>query len=1518
MQRKKLLSACIAIALASPAWSAERVEEVDQSTQIGCPSDMDNLSDSERKGLPAECQRSNMAPWVALGVTSLATAIAITELAGDNDSHHHHSSTPPDDDNVIPPDDGGDVTPPDDGGNVTPPDDGGDVTPPDDGGDVTPPDDGGDVTPPDDGGDVTPPDDGGDVTPPVKFNNDIEWDKTKNTLTIRSVVFTYSQNSDGTYTLTSPDGKTVTVNDWQVDEANNTIQIDGSNAAVNIDWRYDDDGLLYITKKDTAVVNDDTHTLTIKVNDAVITDKGGNTVENGATVMDVAGNNITVNNDGESVVTGKDSIVAVLTGDYITINNNGNTIVDGGTASTITGDHATLNNHGDVKTTNGGTGASIEGNFATVDNIGNIISDGQGSVNTKITGNDAVVKQEGDLTVSGGAKGTVVTGNGAKITNKGKMSVTDADSVGIMVDGDNTFFSNTGDIDVSNSATGISINGDTGNIALAGNMNVGDLAVGLNVSGDNNKMALATNELNVTGQKAVGVNVTGGGNTIAITGNILVDKDETASDALTYFSDKSAGVNVNGDDNNITLDGSLTVVTDSEVTTRKGGQRDGSLESITGLAVTGDGNSVTLNGGIQLKGEVGQLADGTTVADKRAGYGASSIVEIDGHSSVYLNGDSTVSGDFPVGYSGLIQLSNGATLEIGEDATLNTQGVTSFEHFAVATPPVVYVQSGSLLTNNGDIDVSNMVFANVYNEGANAINNGNLTISQNSQDPMPSPAGFIALYGSSATNNGTITGKVMEQSSLKSKFSTGTSNVFLFNNDVSSITGMEAYSGSSASNGKNGIINMYGRGDVGMLAMSNSSVQNAGQITMDTLWVDENDTTQLSSDLASKDAIDYGTGMAVGTDGYGGTGSNASATNLEGGVITVYNAGAGMAAYGASNTVINQGTINLEKNENYDENLGANKYAGMDAYKGGTAINDKTGVINVDVENAVAMKGEGSSQLVNNGTINLGTSGTTQTGMIGMQLSANATADAVVENNGTINIYANDSYAFSILGSNGHVVNNGTVVIADGVTGSGLIMQGDSVNVEGINGNNGNSTEVHYANYSSPNVSGSDSSSASSGMNNLNGYVVGTSADGSAGKLKVSNASMDGVSVNTNFAAGTADTSVTFDNVVEGNNLTDAGAITSTSVVWSAQGSNDASGNVDVTMTKNAYTDVATDSSVNGVAQALDAGYTNNELYSSLNVGTTAELNSALKQISGSQATTVFREARVLSNRFSMLADAAPTMGNGLAFNVVAKGDPRAELGNDTQYDMMALRKLLALTESQNLSLEYGIARLDGDGSEKAGDNGVTGGYSQFFGLKHQMTFENGLNWNNGLRYDVHQLDSSRSVSYNGVNKTADTDVKQQYLEFRSEGAKTFTLSEGLKITPYAGVKLRHTLEDGYQERNAGDFNLNMNNGSETAVDSIVGMKLDYAGKNGWSASMTLEGGPNLSYAKSQRSATLAGAGSQRFDVDDGQKGGGINSLASVGVKYNVQDSAMHLDAYQWKEDGISDKGFMLSFKQAF
>ncbi len=2093
MQRKTLLSACIALALSGQGWAAD-ITEVEtttgekKNTNVTCPADPGKLSPEELKRLPSECSplvEQNLMPWLSTGAAALITALAVVEL-NDDDDHHHRNNSP------LPP---------------TPPDDESDDTP-------VPPTPGGDEIIPDDPDDTpTPP-------KPVSFNNDVILDKTEKTLTIRDSVFTYTENADGTISLQDSNGRKATINLWQIDEANNTVALEGVSADGATKWQYNHNGELVITGDNATVNNNGKTTVdgkdstgteingnngkviqdgdldvsggghgiditgdsatvdnkgTMTVTDpesigiqidgdkAVVNNEGESTITNGGTGTQINGDDATANNTGKTTVDGKDStgteingnngnviqdgdldvsggghgiditgdsatvdnkgtmtvtdpesmgiqidgdkaIVnnegestitnggtgTQINGDDATANNNGKTTVDGkdstgteingnngkviqdgdldvsggGHGIDITGDQAVVNNEGESAITNGGTGTQINGDDATANNNGKTTVDGKDSTGTEIAGNNGKVIQDGDLDVSGGGHGIDITGDSATVDNKGTMTVTDPESIGIQIDGDQAIVnnegestitnggtgtqingndatannsgkttvdgkdstgtkiagnigivnldgsltvtggahgvenigdngtvnnkgdivvsdtgsigvlingegatvSNTGDVNVSNEATGFSITTNSGKVSLAGSMQVGDFSTGVDLNGNNNSVTLAAKDLKVVGQKATGINVSGDANTVNITGNVLVDKDKTADNAAEYFFDPSVGINVYGSDNNVTLDGKLTVVSDNEVTSRQSNLFDGSAEKTSGLVVIGDGNTVNMNGGLELIGEKNALADGSQVASLRTGYSYTSVIVVSGESSVYLNGDTTISGEFPLGFAGVIRVQDKALLEIGSGATLTMQDIDSFEHHGTRTPELTYADSGAKIVNKGTVEIQNLGFAFVTGENTTGINSGTISLLQNGKDPAPSPIVLLATNGGSATNAGTITGKVTEQHSVFNKYSTGTSNSFIFNNDVSSITGLVAQSNSTIINTDSGIIDLYGRGSVGMLAIADSTAENQGKITLDSMWVDANDTTAMR-DIASNSAIDFGTGVGVGTDSYSGAGKNATAINQLGGVITIYNAGAGMAAYGASNTVINQGTINLEKNGNYDDSLAANTLVGMAVYEHGTAINDQTGVININVgtgqafyndgtgtivnygtictfgvcqsgneynntddftsliytggdtiirsgetvtlnksaavtdklagnvvnsgtlsgdqitvssgllENtsggiinnlvkldkgaviknagvmtnnvdvsggilnnagemtaqitmnagadsslvnntgtinkivqnagvfnnsgsvtgrmmsaggvfnnqtdgaimrgaaltgtavannegtwnlgsssegnntgmlevnnnsafnnrgefildndknavhinqsgtlyntghmnisnsshngavnmwggngrfindgtidvsakslvvsannagdqnaffwnqdngvinfdhdsasavkvthsnfiaqndgimnisgtgAVAMEGDKNAQLVNNGTINLGTAGTTDTGMIGMQLDANATADAVIENNGTINIFANDSFAFSVLGTVGHVVNNGTVVIADGVTGSGLIKQGDSINVEGMNGNNGNSSEVHYGDYTLPDVpkpntvsvtSGSDEAGGS--MNNLNGYVVGTNVNGSAGKLKVNNASMNGVEINTGFTAGTADTTVSFDNVVEGSNLTDADAITSTSVVWTAKGSTDASGNVDVTMSKNAYTDVATDASVNDIAKALDAGYTNNELFTSLNVGTTAELNSALKQVSGSQATTVFREARVLSNRFSMLADAAPKVGNGLAFNVVAKGDPRAELGNNTEYDMLALRKTIDLSESQTMSLEYGIARLDGDGAQKAGDNGVTGGYSQFFGLKHQMSFDNGMNWNNALRYDVHNLDSSRSIAFGNTNKTAETDVKQQYLEFRSEGAKTFEPSEGLKVTPYAGVKLRHTLEGGYQERNAGDFNLNMNSGSETAVDSIVGLKLDCAGKDGWSASATLEGGPNLSYAKSQRTASLAGAGSQHFNVDDGQKGGGINSLTSVGVKYSSKESSLNLDAYNWKEDGISDKGVMLNFKKTF
>ncbi len=1916
MQRKTLLSACIALALSGQGWAAD-ITEIEtttgekKNTNVTCPADPGKLSPEELKRLPSECSsvvEQNLMPWLVTGAaTALITTLAIVELNDDDDHHRNNSPLPP--------------TPPDDDSDDTP-------VPPTPGGDEIIPDDGPDDTP-------TPP-------KPISFNNDVILDKTEKTLTIRDSVFTYTENADGTISLQDSNGRKATINLWQIDETNNTVALEGMSADGATKWQYNHNGELVITGDNTtvnntgktivdgkgatgteiagnnAVVNQDGeldvsgggHGIDITGDSATVDNKGGMTVtdpdsigiqidgdkavvnndgdsaisnggtgtqvngdeatvnNNGKTTVDgqgstgteIAGNNAVVNQDGEldvsggghgiditgdsatvdnkggMTVTDPDSIgiqidgdKAVVNnegdnaisnggtgtqvnGDEATVNNNGKTTVDGkdSTGTEINGDKAIVNNDGDSTILDGGTGTRITGDDATANNSGNTTVDGQGSTGTEIAGNNAVVNQDGLLDVSGGGHGIDITGDSATVINKGNITVTDKDSVGVLINGDRATFANTGHIDVNNSATGMSITTSEGAISQAGSMNVGDFSTGMALSGNNNSVTLAAKDLNVTGQKATGVNISGDNNAVDIAGNILVDKDQTADNAADYFFESSVGVNVTGNNNTVSLNGELTVVSDSELTSRSHGKRDGSQENISGLIVSGDNNTISLNGGIQFIGEQKILADGSDIASLRKGFSDTSIISVDGNSSVYLNGTSTIGGDLPLGYTSIIQLKNKAILEIGRDALLGVKDIKSFNNYYEPVPKIIKATTGSKVINNGNIDIQNIGFISVSGEDTSGTNNGNITLSQYDYGNMMSGTNaLLSTDGGSVVNNGTIIGKVMEQSSVINRFeTTDVTYDELFNNSVTGITGMLSKTGAMGINNVNGIIDMYGRGSVGMLAVTQAIIENAGTIKLDSLWVDANDTTALPDNIAISNARYYGAGMAVGSDSYGSPDANVTAINQLGGVISVYNAGVGMAAYGGSNMVINQGTINLEKNENYSSSLSANTLVGMAVYQHGTAINDKTGVININVDTGQAFYNDGTGTILNYGEINLlGSpmdsadphmgatpdnldllSALTGSGETDMRtassggfvttkalanygnetLNSNVTAKAWLynqdkanltingelsvgqglENSGLLdsdtisaaaNVYNRASgsiitdllmltsgnsffnqgnFSGSIVGNSyrQNVVNTGSMTVtADGTsliggsfvlyneagailsnsnsnsavsggenaivnitrtsdslaqvnrgtitatngysaiktastgsnsngkwiwnTDTGVIsgvnpnaplidlgrgynfanagtinVQGDgavaisggttsytvqlvnsgTINVgtaqgkaDGTNGTgligikgNGRETTINnaqsgvinvYADNSwafggqtktiinngeinllcdmgcdiyAPGTTGTlnDHNSTtdiivpaatstptqgsvptvpadSSAQQKLTNYTIGTNSDGTSGMLKANNLVIsDNVKVNTGFSAGTADTTVVINDVFKGENISGAENISSSTVMWNAQGSTDASGNVDVTMTKNAYTDVVTDSSVNNVAQVLDTGYTNNDLYTSLNVGTTAELNSALKQISGSQATTVFNEARVLSNRFSMLSDAAPEVANGLAFNVVAKGDPRAELGNDTQYDMMALRKSLTLTEHQNLSLEYGIARLEGNGSDTAGDNGVTGGYSQFFGLKHQMAFDNGMSWNNALRYDVHNLDSSRSIAYGDVNKTADANVKQQYLEFRSEGAKTFELREGLNVTPYAGVKLRHTLEGGYQERNAGDFNLSMNSGSETAVDSIVGLKLDYAGKEGWSANATLEGGQNLSYVKSQRTASISGAGSQRFNIDDGQNGGGFNSLATMGVKYSSQESALQVDAFHWKEDGISDKGVMLNFKKTF
>ena len=1931
MQKKTLLSACIALALSGSGWAAD-IDDTDSATRqrketrIPCPTahSSEKLSPQQLKSLPSECSTTNdnnLYSLIAVGATSLITTLAVLELNHDDGNHAHSSDNPP-----VPPDDDNGGNTPDDGGNT--PDDGGNT--PDDGGNT--PDDGGNT--PDDGGNT--PDDGGNVTPPKEpkiFNNNVTFDEDKGTLKIRNATFTYSKNTDGTYTLTAGDGRTTVVQGWDVDTAANTVEITGVNTQGGMTWRYGKDGIIYITKTVGATVDDPANSNVFNLSDAVLTDQGGNAARNGATVIEINGSRIVLNNDGDISATGKDSVVVAMTGNDITVNNNGHMVVDGGTAGVVNGDRAILNNRGDAVITNGGAGVIVTGDNAVINNTGQSDIDGDNSVSVKVAGNATRIKMEGGLNVSGGAHGIDATGDNNEVSNKGNISVVDAHSMGVLLNGDRASFVNMGDINVSggaaddhaigvqingdnstfinvgdlnadDTATGVKITGDASDIALAGAMHVGNFASGLEVTGKNNDLSLSTNMMDVTGKQSTGVIITGDDNTIDITGDMVVDQnsvgakiagdrvslqqkgDITVNGAghgvevsgskaaisnqgkLTVKDQDSIGIAIIGDDAQFTtvgeidvslngtgvaisgdreqvnLSGDINVIQERDgsgtfqggtgisimgndssmllagninVTSSMGDQPSTSPQSLTGVTIGGENNTVDLQGdinitvdsdflepqndlyGVMVSGSnnIINLDGGINISGDSGGHFIKGV-QVTGNNSVNISGHSVMNTRQVLGTFSLISVADGGNVVFDESAVTDIQSSTrDFPNYFIGSV-IIAMGSQSAIRNNGIVnttDAQELMMANsggqVVNAGeinirpdaeshsffagmaargddsqAKNVSGGTINLTSNTQPYRGSGIGEYPVkwysntgYALLASNYGTVINETGATINLHGAGTYGVSaskgtatnageinvdgfvptvdeNGFIIDetywqtNSIYLMGGGMLAGSTDAGNGdakavNTGTINVNNEG-FGMLAMSGGTVVNQGTINLTT---DEGVTKQQDNQLFAMGAVQGGLAINdqdgvinINTDigqafykdstgtilNYGkinlfgnpmdesdshmgvtpddkdilselsGSGESISKTTTGDGFIavnnqanygdetlngdvtangwifnqpdasltingelsvnqglensghldvdsinsktTIYNretgsittdlltlngavsffnegefsgsitgnsyqqnvvntgemtvtedghslvngsflffneAGAtltnsGNAVTGGENAIIhvtrtsdsvsqvNRGTITATngysaiKTENTGSNSngkwiwntetgvinGINPVAPLVDLRRGYNFSN-AGVINVQGDNAVGISGGTTSytvKLVNSGTINVGTEqgqldGTNGEGLIGIKGNGK---DTTINNTqtGVINVYADNSWAFG--GQTKAIINNGEInLLCD--TGCDIYAPGTTGTQKDHNGTADITVPEASTTPSQGNVPTPPADPNAPQL--LSNYTIGTNSDGSSGTLSANNLVIgDNVSVNAGFSAGTADTTVVVNDVFKGENISGVDNIVSSTVVWTAKGSTDASGNVDVTMSKNAYTDVATDGSVSDVAKALDAGYTNNELYTSLNVGTTAELNSALKQISGSQATTVFREARVLSNRFSMLADAAPKMGNGLAFNVVAKGDPRAELGNNTEYDMLALRKTVDLSESQTMSLEYGIARLDGDGAQKAGDNGVTGGYSQFFGLKHQMSFDNGMNWNNALRYDIHQLDSSRSVAYGDVSKTADTNVKQQYLEFRSEGAKTFEPREGLKITPYAGLKLRHTLEGGYQERNAGDFNLSMNSGSETAMDSIVGLKLDYAGKDGWSANATLEGGPNLSYAKSQRTASLAGAGSQHFNVDDGQKGGSINSLASVGVKYSSKESSLNLDAYHWKEDGVSDKGVMLNFKKTF
>jgi|GEM_PF-6715312 len=97
MQRKKLLSVCVAMALSGQTWATDTsildiTDDTRKSSKITCPANIHSISKEQLAKLPSECRDSDdsaVMSWTAAGLVAVVTGAAVMAL---NDGDHHDSS----------------------------------------------------------------------------------------------------------------------------------------------------------------------------------------------------------------------------------------------------------------------------------------------------------------------------------------------------------------------------------------------------------------------------------------------------------------------------------------------------------------------------------------------------------------------------------------------------------------------------------------------------------------------------------------------------------------------------------------------------------------------------------------------------------------------------------------------------------------------------------------------------------------------------------------------------------------------------------------------------------------------------------------------------------------------------------------------------------------------------------------------------------------------------------------------------------------------------------------------------------------------------------------------------------------------------------------------------------------------------------------------------------------------------------------------------------------------------------
>ncbi len=672
-------------------------------------------------------------------------------------------------------------------------------------------------------------------------------------------------------------------------------------------------------------------------------------------------------------------------------------------------------------------------------------------------------------------------------------------------------------------------------------------------------------------------------------------------------------------------------------------------------------------------------------------------------------------------------------------------------------------------------------------DNSEAVNNKNIYLTGHGN-------GIMAIKNSLATNNGDIR--------LEAKYEIlGETEDKEIIYKGAPIAGMVAYNSQIINNG---LIEHLNDGQ-GMKAIDNSIAINNGDIVMSSK--EDWNYHVIAMELIESKGENNGDIVIVGNAEHKAiTLENSDFINK--GSIEVENHGMfamGIVSYKntKNKTIVNEGSIKVFASENESDPSGFVHATGV-SINGGNFVNkgyieakaiggkatgiriygkDSTatnlGTINIDGEGSFGMYAENGATITNGvtGVINVGASAAG-----GMYADSSSTAI----NDGTINIHKDNVGGESIaLVGNGMLINNGTVTADTDLT-----------------------------------------------INSIKGgtYVIGTSEDGSYGKISAKNVSIDGdIVVSAGITKNGFKNEYTMQNVVDAEDikLGDNFNFTSNSLLYDASAVTDRWGNLDATLSRNDKTlsdfttgYITSTANIFGKYQNEDSFKTLSsdakEVIKAIDTSSVESINETLNGLTPTIYANLGRQILETSETFKEQDMVAINSLGENSYNFTFIGEYQDVDSRDNIEGYKS--KMSGFVGAMNFgdgtfgTIGYGYNAVDYK------DNGKGHIQTIHLGLNRLGKYE-GVDYKFGIGGEYNFHENKRDIDLLG--RRAESDFDSYGVRASGEVSKVF--GEKAYVKPYLGLDLAHMKYDSFTESNANSLNANVESENYTSVLPKVG-----------------------------------------------------------------------------------------------